>query len=169
MVVPFSSKNWYICRPVSETRFATRWSDGKYEHGNINAKADPIPICRYYHQASITCSRKKLRMNLHELPMSEHHPLKTFLNIHLASDVSVLLHLPFVLDSLTSENLAPSSHLPKWIARVQSLLHSKETGGRWAGMVLAQKTVLLSQGLLLEYGQSWAGVALLSISVRLFD
>lgn len=152
-----------------KTRNATGWSDGKYEHGNIGRLLEPIPICRYYHQASLTCSREKLRMNFHELLMNEHHPLKTFLNIHLASDVSALLHLPFILDSLTSENLAPSSHLPKWIARIQSLLHSKDTGGRWAGMVLAQKTVLLSQGLLLEYGQSWAGVALLSISVCLFD
>jgi len=110
-----------------------------------------------------------MSMNFYELPMSDHHPLKTFLNIHLASDASALLHLPFVLNSLTSENLASSSHLPKWIARVQSLLHSKDTGGRWVGLVLAQKTVLLSQGLLLEYGQSWAGIALLLISVRLFD
>ncbi|KAJ3575808.1 hypothetical protein NP233_g842 [Leucocoprinus birnbaumii] len=92
--------------------------------------------------------------------MSEHHSLKSLLNIHLASDTSAVLHLHFILNTLTVESLAPSPHLPKWTARVQSLLHSRDAGGRWAGLVLAQKTAILSQELLLENGQTWVGVAL---------
>ncbi|KAF9453001.1 hypothetical protein P691DRAFT_802381 [Macrolepiota fuliginosa MF-IS2] len=92
--------------------------------------------------------------------MSEYHPLKTLLNIHLASDASTVLHLPFILDAITPGSLNPSPHLSKWTARIQALLHSKDPGGRWAGLVLAQKTGILSQTLLLENGQSWVGVAL---------
>ncbi|KAF5363543.1 hypothetical protein D9756_000360 [Leucocoprinus leucothites] len=92
--------------------------------------------------------------------MSEHHLLKTLLNIHLASDTSAVLHLPFILNLLTPESFSPSSHLPKWTARIQSLLHSKDTGGRWVGLVLAQKTGMSSQSLLLENSHAWVGVAL---------
>jgi hypothetical protein len=99
--------------------------------------------------------------------MSEHHILKTLLTIHLASDASAALHLPLALNSVTAESLAPSIHLPKWTARIQALLHSKDPGGRWAGLVLAQKTATISQGLLLENGQAWVGIALPLLSVGL--
>lgn len=100
--------------------------------------------------------------------MNEHPPVKTLLNIHLASDRSAVLHLPFVLGALQPESLSPSLHLPKWIARIQSLLHSKEPGGRWAGLILAQKTASMSRTLLLENGQSWVGAGLSLLSVGLF-
>lgn len=100
--------------------------------------------------------------------MNEHHPLKTLLNIHVASDRSAALHLPFVLGALQPESLAPSLHLPKWIARIQSLLHSKESGGRWTGLVLAQKSASMSKTLLLENGQGWVGVGLSLLSVGPF-
>lgn len=103
--------------------------------------------------------------NLRE--MSEHHPLKILLNIHLASDASAVLHLPFILNAITPGYLEPSPHLSKWTARIQALLHSKEPGGRWAGLVLAQKTAIISQTLLLENGQSWVGVVLPLLSVGL--
>lgn len=99
--------------------------------------------------------------------MSENHPLKVLLNIHLVSDASAALNLPFILSTLSPDSLGPSPHLSKWIARVQALLHSRGPEGRWAGLVLAQKTATLSQTLLLENAQAWIAVALPLLSVGL--
>jgi hypothetical protein len=99
--------------------------------------------------------------------MSEHHPLKTLLTIHLASDASAVLHLPFILNILSSEYFTPSTHLSKWTARIQALLHSKEPRGRWAGLILAQKTATISQPLLTENGQVWTGIVLPLLTVGL--
>ncbi|KAF8238885.1 hypothetical protein L208DRAFT_1421135 [Tricholoma matsutake] len=86
--------------------------------------------------------------------------LKSLLQLQLASDSSAVINLPLVLTSLTSDDFLPSSHLSKWTTRINSLLHSKEAGGRWAGLCLAQKTSLLSKNTMVEFSQSWLGVAL---------
>ena len=75
------------------------------------------------------------------------HVLKTLLQIHLASDASATLHVPYILATLKPEHLAPTSHLPKWTNRIHSLLHSKEPGGRWAGLSLAIASARLSRSL----------------------
>jgi hypothetical protein len=92
--------------------------------------------------------------------------LKTLLQIQLASDASAVRHLPFSLTSLAQESFNPSPHLAKWTARIHALLHSKDSGARWAGLCLAYKTSLLSQNLMMETAQSYLGVALPLLSVR---
>ncbi|KAF8969481.1 rRNA processing/ribosome biogenesis-domain-containing protein [Flammula alnicola] len=86
--------------------------------------------------------------------------LKALLQTQLASDASAVRHLPYCISTLTAECLQPSSHLTKWTTRIHALLHSKESGGRWAGLCLAYKSSLLSQSLMIDSAQSWIGVCL---------
>ncbi|KAI0268321.1 rRNA processing/ribosome biogenesis-domain-containing protein [Gloeopeniophorella convolvens] len=92
--------------------------------------------------------------------MSEVHPLKTFLQLHLASDGAAVVNLPNVIQLLSSQHLRPSSHTQKWSTRLNSLIHSKDPGARWAGLSLACQTAILSQALMLENAKSWVGAAL---------
>ncbi|KAF8165502.1 rRNA processing/ribosome biogenesis-domain-containing protein [Crassisporium funariophilum] len=86
--------------------------------------------------------------------------LKALLQTQLASDISAVRYLPYTITSLTSECFLPSPHLTKWITRINALLHSKDSGARWAGLCLAYKTSLLSQSMMIESAQSWLAVAL---------
>ncbi|KAH0587795.1 hypothetical protein J132_06140 [Termitomyces sp. J132] len=88
------------------------------------------------------------------------HPLKTLLQFQLATDASSVLHLPYVLSSLTQDSLSSSSHLTKWTNRINSLLHSKDAGARWAGLCIAHKTSILSRSTMIECAQSWLVIAL---------
>lgn len=97
--------------------------------------------------------------------MESPHPLKSLLQLQLASDSSAVINLPYVLDTLTYDDFLPSSHLTKWTTRINSLLYSKEVGGRWAGLCLAQRTSVLSKSTMVEFSQSWLGVALPILSV----
>lgn len=97
------------------------------------------------------------------------HPLKAVLQLQLASDSSAALHLPYVLASVTSENFQPSPHLSKWTTRINSLLHSKDASGRWAGLCLATRTSTLSKSVMIECAQSWLGTVLPILSVRLSE
>ncbi|KAH9939977.1 rRNA processing/ribosome biogenesis-domain-containing protein [Amylocystis lapponica] len=92
--------------------------------------------------------------------MEDHHPLKALLQLQLASDSYAVLHLPYVLETLTPEYFLPSSHTQKWTARVNSLLHSKDAGARWSGLCIASQTAVCSRALMMECAQSWVGVAL---------
>jgi hypothetical protein len=95
------------------------------------------------------------------------HPLKTILQLHLASDVSAASHLPHALTVLDEQCLLPSSHISKLTARINSLLHSKEACGRWAGLCLAYRISECSKPLMIEYAQGWLSVALPLLSVRI--
>ena len=92
--------------------------------------------------------------------------LKSLLQFQLASDASSVANLPYCLSTLTAECLLPSAHLAKWTSRINSLMHSKESGARWAGLCLAHKTSLLSQTIMIDCAQSWLVVALPTLSVR---
>ncbi|KAJ8086825.1 hypothetical protein PM082_005650 [Marasmius tenuissimus] len=92
--------------------------------------------------------------------MSDTHPLKTVLNLHLASDASAALHLPYVLSILSPQSFATSPHLTKWLLRVNSLLHSKDASAKWSGLCLVHATSLHSKSLMIENAQSWIQVAL---------
>lgn len=94
------------------------------------------------------------------------HPLKTLLQIHLASDISAANHLPNVLVFLNEECFLPSPHLVKWTTRINSLLHSKDSYGRWAGLCLACQTSRYSKEIMIEYAQGWLSVAIPLLSVR---
>ena len=58
--------------------------------------------------------------------MEAWHPLKTLLQIQLASDTQAVVHLPYILSTLRAEDLTPSEHTQKWIARLNSLIPSKD-------------------------------------------
>ncbi|KAF8913747.1 rRNA processing/ribosome biogenesis-domain-containing protein [Gymnopilus junonius] len=86
--------------------------------------------------------------------------LKSLLQTQLASDASATRYLPYCLSMLTADSLQPSPHSTKWTTRINALLHSKESGARWAGLCLAYKSSLLSQGLMIDAAQSWITTAL---------
>jgi len=92
--------------------------------------------------------------------------LKSLLQFQLVSDTSSVTNLPYCLSTLTAECLLPSAHLAKWTSRINSLMYSKESGARWAGLCLAQKTSILSQTIMTDCAQSWLVVALPALSVR---
>ncbi|KAI0004959.1 rRNA processing/ribosome biogenesis-domain-containing protein [Russula compacta] len=88
------------------------------------------------------------------------HPLKTFLQLQLASDNAAVLNLPYVIQFLSPQHLQPSPHLQKWLTRINSLIHSKDPGARWAGLSIACHTSLLSRELMLEHARGWVSAAL---------
>lgn len=91
--------------------------------------------------------------------------LKTLLQVHLATDASAVFHLPYILRVLDESCFSTTTHLSKWIARLNALLHSKDQGGKWAGLCLTWKTVNISPELAAENGQNWlaASIPLLSV------
>lgn len=91
--------------------------------------------------------------------MNGSHRLKELLQLQLASDSYAVLHLPFVLETLSKEDFLPSPHTQKWIARINSLIHSKDLGAKWSGLCLAFQTATFSKDLMLECAQSWVGAA----------
>lgn len=96
----------------------------------------------------------------------DNHPLKILLQLQLGTDASAVLHLPYVLRTLSVRTFSPASvHLQKWSARISSLIHSKDAGARWAGLCIALKTSTLYKSLMIECAQSWVGVALPMLSV----
>ncbi|KAL4241842.1 Pre-rRNA-processing protein RIX1 [Abortiporus biennis] len=86
--------------------------------------------------------------------------LKSLLQVQLASDGNAVLHLPYILSSLTVEHLQPSQHTQKWTTRINSLLQSKDAGARWAGCCIAFKTASLSKDIMIESAQSWVTTSL---------
>lgn len=100
--------------------------------------------------------------------MDAPHPLKALLQLQLASDSYAVLHLPYVLASLTSACFLPSPHTQKWTTRINSLMHSKDPGARWAGLCIAYHTSVFSKSTMIECAQNWLGVALPILSVGLF-
>ena len=97
--------------------------------------------------------------------MEAWHPLKTLLQTQLASDTQAVVHLPYILSTLRAEDLTPSEHTQKWIARLNSLILSKDGGARWAGLSIALKSAALSQNMMLECAQPWVGATLPLLSV----
>lgn len=116
------------------------------------------------HRMITSFARNLLTYTMSEPP----HPLKTLLQLQLATDASTVLHLPWVVSTLSPACFTPSSHLQKWATRVNSLIHSKDPGARWAGLSLALQTALHSRETLMENAQGWLGVALPLFSVRVF-
>ncbi|PCH41467.1 hypothetical protein WOLCODRAFT_89291 [Wolfiporia cocos MD-104 SS10] len=92
--------------------------------------------------------------------MDDRHPLQALLALQLAADAFAAVHIPYILDTLAPAHFAPSPHLAKWSTRVNSLLHSKDPAGRWAGLCLAFQTAVFSRDLMMESAQTWVGVAL---------
>jgi len=100
--------------------------------------------------------------------MESPHPLKALLQLQLASDSYAVLHLSYVLSSLTATCFSPSSHIQNWTTRINSLLHSKDPGARWAGLCIAHQTSVFSKAIMIESAQSWLGVAIPMLSVCIY-
>ncbi|KAH8118617.1 rRNA processing/ribosome biogenesis-domain-containing protein [Phellopilus nigrolimitatus] len=90
--------------------------------------------------------------------------LQTYLQLHLANDAAAVYNLPSVLSSLSSQTLESSLHLTKWSNRVNALVHSKDPGARWAGIILALHTSMLSRSVLLSSGMGWVSTVLPMLS-----
>ncbi|KAI0774417.1 rRNA processing/ribosome biogenesis-domain-containing protein [Fomes fomentarius] len=92
--------------------------------------------------------------------MESSHRLKVLLQVQLASDAFAVLHLPFVLETLTRQDLLPSAHTEKWIARVNALIHSKDPAAKWSGLCIAYQTATYSKDIMLECAHTWVGAAM---------
>ncbi|KAI0082414.1 hypothetical protein K474DRAFT_1655179 [Panus rudis PR-1116 ss-1] len=88
------------------------------------------------------------------------HPLKSILQLQISTDEQAVLYLPHILSVLKADDLHPSEHTHKWTTRLSSLMLSKDSAARWAGISLALKTAMLSKNILLDCAQSWVGAAL---------
>jgi len=92
--------------------------------------------------------------------------LKDLLQHQLATDFSAIRNIPYTISVLTPDCFTPSSYLTKWVSRTNSLIHSKESAARWAGICLAYKSAQFSQELMVESAQGWMGAVLPLLSVR---
>lgn len=90
----------------------------------------------------------------------DNHRLKTWLQLHLATDASAVVNLPFVLNSLTEEDFLSQGHVQKWTIRINSLIHSKDPGARWAGLSIALRTAILSRNVVNECAHGWITITL---------
>ena len=90
----------------------------------------------------------------------DNHRLKTWLQLHLTTDASAVVNLPFVLNSLTEEDFLSQGHVQKWTIRINSLIHSKDPGARWAGLSIALRTAILSRNVVNECAHGWITIAL---------
>jgi rRNA processing/ribosome biogenesis len=97
--------------------------------------------------------------------MDPGHQLKALLQVQLASDASAVINLAYSLQALDETCFIANSHLAKWTSRIGSLLHSKDAGGRWAGLCLAHRSSLLSRNFMIDSAASWLPVALPILSV----
>ncbi|KAH7105435.1 rRNA processing/ribosome biogenesis-domain-containing protein [Auriculariales sp. MPI-PUGE-AT-0066] len=86
--------------------------------------------------------------------------LEHTLQVYLPNDNAALTHLPAVLASLSASNFARSQHLRKFVTRVTSLIHSKESHARWTGMCIAQHCFSLDRDSVVEHAHVWVSYAL---------
>ncbi|KAH8830389.1 hypothetical protein DL96DRAFT_1592690 [Flagelloscypha sp. PMI_526] len=92
--------------------------------------------------------------------------LKTLLQLHLASDAQAIIHAPYILSCINPAVLEPSSHLPKWLARINALIRSsKDPAAVWAGLTFALQTALCSKSIMIESSSGWLTAAM-SILLR---
>jgi len=90
----------------------------------------------------------------------DNHRLKTWLQLQLATDASAVINLPFVLNSLAEEDFLSQGHVQKWTIRINSLMHSKDPGARWAGLSIALRTAMLSKDVMNECAHGWITTSL---------
>ncbi|CAM0135953.1 hypothetical protein VKS41_001601 [Umbelopsis sp. WA50703] len=79
---------------------------------------------------------------------------------YLLNDSQIERYLPFVLESLSlaryiEDDSAESTNFHKWITRLNSLLHSKNSTARYAGITLIRATCEQSNMLYLANVSSW--------------
>lgn len=100
--------------------------------------------------------------------MQHENALEGLLRLQLSSDAISALYLPSVLSTLSPAQFSTStdSQIHKWATRITSLLQSKDSGARWAGICLAKKTGELRRDLAVEYAQRWINLTLPLLSVR---
>ena len=91
--------------------------------------------------------RKRLFLD-HEIP--DNLQLETWFQLHLATDTSAVATYPL-----------PSSRVlvQKWTIRINSSIHSKDPGARWAGLSIALKATL-SRDIMNEPAHAWITAAL---------
>lgn len=95
-------------------------------------------------------------------------PLQALLQLQLASDSYAATHLHYITSYLTEDLFQTSQHIPKWTARISSLLSSKEASARWAGLCIAYQTSVLSKSVMMQSAQGWISFALPMLSVCVF-
>jgi len=87
------------------------------------------------------------------------HRLKTWLQLHLATDASAAINLPF-FSTVSPKSIFPLKDMPRNGLFESSLIHSKDPGARWAGLPIALRTATLSRDIMNECAHAWVTVAL---------
>lgn len=133
-----------------------------------DAKVSTFSLLSASSKSLLTSPSSRLKADLANATdtMATNDILQTFLQIHLASDSSSVIHLPFILQNLNVQILENSGHRSKWNARISSLIHSRESGARWAGLCIARQCAVLSKSFIAQSGQGWVSVVLPMLSVR---
>lgn len=90
---------------------------------------------------------------------------------YLSNDSQIERYLPFVLESLSlaryiEDDSTESINFHKWITRLNSLLHSKNSTARYAGITLIRATCEQSNTLYLANVSSWVPNILNLLTVR---
>ena len=89
----------------------------------------------------------------------DNHRLKTWLQLHPATDTSAVINLPF-FSTVSPKSIFPQGHAQKWTIRINSLMHSKDPGARWAGLSIMLRMATLSGYIMNKCAHAWVTVAL---------
>lgn len=105
--------------------------------------------------------------------------IQNILTSYLAEDTKLDSFLPFVLETIVHHRLlSPPSNggahadgtapFHKWCVRLTSLLQSKVSGARWAGVCLIKVSAEQSYDLYLENVNAWCSALLSLLAVSYF-
>ena len=111
------------------------------------------------HVALRTCNRR----SWFSLSMD---PLDHVLTALIATDSAAVANLPVVLGALEGVSLRASAHLRKLVARLSTLMHSKEPSARWVGICIANHCFKQDRDAVLEHAHVWVATCLPILSVR---
>ncbi|GES91308.1 proline-, glutamic acid- and leucine-rich protein 1 [Rhizophagus clarus] len=90
--------------------------------------------------------------------------LTTLIANYTFNDNKIEAHVPFILETITQHQLLSSKNEPtreqqvalhKWCTRINSLLQSKVTNARWAGVCFIKISLKQSEELFVQNLQSW--------------
>jgi rRNA processing/ribosome biogenesis len=143
-------------------------------HKNPFAKSSPLsPLKKKKIGLQYNCSTTSVcSSSINQLAMANQDQLQGLLG-QLADENRIESNLPFVLESIShnryfDDESSDLSKFHKWITRLNSLLHSKNSTARWASISLIKATCEQSSTLYHANVASWVLNILNILTVRRF-
>ncbi len=91
-------------------------------------------------------------------------------NYTLNDDNTIDTNVPFILETITQyqllSNVGEQLVLHKWCTRINSLLQSKITKAKWAGICFIKISLEQSEELFIQNLQSWTTTLMVLLTVR---